>query len=151
MERIKNDIYIDYVTSYNEKLKVLKECDEVFIKSVCVDRDFEELLKKIDLYAKVIVARIDGEIVGYVVFYDNNTRKKTAYITLICVKNKFRGYGVGKKLIDTCVEISRMSGMNSIKLEVDNSNEQAQKLYMKNGFVFGDKASAHSRYMNRLL
>ena len=52
---------------------------------------------------------------------------------------ELRGQGVGKTLIDLCINKAKEIGYHSMYLETINSMEVAQKLYKSRGFKYLDK------------
>lgn len=109
-----------------EVLKIEKEC---FATPWSENAFNMELKNKL---AKYVVARVDGEIIGYGGLW---MIIDEGHITNIAVKEEFRGSGAGseilKHLIDTCKE----NGISSMTLEVRRGNEPAKALYKKYGFL----------------
>ena len=84
-----------------------------------------------NLLAKYIVAEIDGHIVGYGgvwIIVDEG------HITNIAVGQKYRGKGIGSKLLEGLIQICRDRNVTAMTLEVRESNKVAQNLYKKYGF-----------------
>ncbi|MCK9444135.1 MAG: ribosomal protein S18-alanine N-acetyltransferase [Tissierellaceae bacterium] len=81
--------------------------------------------------ARYIVAELDGVVVGYGgiwIIIDEG------HITNIAVESKYRGLGVGKKLVEGLIDICRSSNIKAMTLEVRRTNVSAQNLYRKYGF-----------------
>ena len=57
-----------------------------------------------------------------------------AYITNIAVFNRFRGFGIGRKLLKTAIDAAKSRGCEFITLEVRKSNSAAISLYLSEGF-----------------
>jgi GNAT superfamily N-acetyltransferase len=51
------------------------------------------------------------------------------------VKKEARGFGIGKLLLQKCIETARKAGYNKIKLDTADFMQTAIKLYIDNGFV----------------
>lgn len=51
------------------------------------------------------------------------------------VKEEARGFGIGKLLLQKCIETARKAGYNKIKLDTVDFMQTAIKLYIDNGFV----------------
>ena len=81
--------------------------------------------------SKNIVAEIDGKIVGFggmwLVFDE-------AHITNIAVSPKYRGCGIGEKLVDKLIEEAITAKIERMTLEVRETNNAARKMYKKLGF-----------------
>lgn len=58
-----------------------------------------------------------------------------AHITNIAVREKHRRQGIGEALLIAIIELAIKLGAHLITLEVRASNDEAQKLYAKYGFV----------------
>lgn len=81
--------------------------------------------------ARYIVAELDGVVVGYGgiwIIIDEG------HITNIAVESRYRGLGVGKKLVEGLIDICKDSNIKAMTLEVRSSNTSAQNLYRKYGF-----------------
>lgn len=107
------------------------------LEKLCFDDPWEltsftsELDNKISVY---FAARDDenDRIVGYAgvwLMYD------CANITNIAVASEYRREGLGGKMLDLLIDVSRERGMDSVTLEVRVSNIPAIALYEKYGFV----------------
>jgi len=81
--------------------------------------------------AAYLVARTDGDIVGYAgmwVILDE------AHITTIAVDPAFRGQHIGERLLVGLIDAALGRGARWMTLEVRKSNATAQTLYKKYGF-----------------
>lgn len=96
---------------------------------------YEEYAYKLSRYAKVYVYKDLDKNIGILVLYANDMNNKIAYISLIGVDKSFEGKGIGKRLLNHAIQISKECGMNELKLEVDLDNERAIRFYKLNGFV----------------
>ena len=56
------------------------------------------------------------------------------HITNIVVKKAFRGFGIGSKILESIINLSKTYNLDSITLEVNTKNINAIKLYEKYGF-----------------
>lgn len=67
------------------------------------------------------------------------TQEKVCELQRMFLLPESRGKGIGKKLMDMCLETAKDLGYEKIYLEtLDNMND-ARKLYLKSGFEFIDK------------
>jgi ribosomal-protein-alanine N-acetyltransferase len=80
-----------------------------------------------------LVAEQDGKVVGYVVGYRSGENE--GHIFSVGVKEEYRGRGIGTALIHAICDIFVANGLRYARLEVRNSNKEAQKLYKSIGFV----------------
>lgn len=81
------------------------------------------------------VALDNNKIVGYILC-------NKEYIVSFAVSNKYRGQGIGSKLLKMCIGKLK----NNVKLQVRVNNSVAIKLYQKNGFEI--KKTLPNYYMN---
>jgi ribosomal protein S18 acetylase RimI-like enzyme len=71
--------------------------------------------------------------------------KRRVHMHHLCIKNKYRGKGLGAKLIESSMEYVRTTGLQ-VKVEVEENNKYAIKLYKRFGFKYlGD----YNVYINR--
>ena len=82
--------------------------------------------------ARYIVVREDGRAIAYAgVWFIIDE----GHITNIAVHPDKRGMGYGEMVTKAMIQLAADSGMNVMTLEVRRSNEIAQKLYHKLGFI----------------
>ena len=65
----------------------------------------------------------------------------------IVVKKKFRCNGIGKKLLENLIDLSKETNLDSLILEVNWKNEPAINLYKKNGFK---RIGIRKKYYNNI-
>lgn len=87
---------------------------------------------KNNLLAKYIVAEVDGEIAGYGGIW---LIIDEGHITNIAVDEKYRGLGVGSKILEGLIQLCNDRNMTAMTLEVRKTNEVAKSLYKKYGFM----------------
>lgn len=110
-----------------------------------VRENAEEGLEEECLY----VARCDGKIAGTIILshkpeegYHTVTWKseddygRIAVVHTLAVHPEFRGWGIGKALMDFSVRHCREAGLKSIRLDVYEKNEPAIGLYESSGFEY---------------
>ncbi|MGA2573850.1 MAG: ribosomal protein S18-alanine N-acetyltransferase [Candidatus Methanomethylicaceae archaeon] len=88
-----------------------------------------------------LVALSEGLILGYaigVVRYET-----VGHIISIAVSKEKRRSGVGRQLLAKSVERLRLKGVQSVRLEVRESNVEAIDLYKKAGFLAEDKIEGY--------
>lgn len=82
-------------------------------------------------FAVYISAMANEKVVGYAGMWKIIDE---GHITNIAVHPEYRRMGIGKKLLEELINISKKSGITRITLEVRKSNTVAQSLYIKYGF-----------------
>ncbi|NLY46259.1 MAG: ribosomal protein S18-alanine N-acetyltransferase [Tissierella sp.] len=82
--------------------------------------------------ARYVVVEVDGKVAGYggVWLIVNE-----GHITNIAVKEEYRGLGVGNRIVEGLIYYCTSKNIQSMTLEVRESNIIAQNLYKKYGFV----------------
>jgi ribosomal protein S18 acetylase RimI-like enzyme len=90
------------------------------------------------------LAMADNQIVGYTKTNEGPgpkelNKKKTLEIERIYVDKKFHGEGIGKALLDKCIQLARLKKIKTVWLGVWEHNPNAIAFYKKCGFKkFGD-------------
>ncbi|MEG1503255.1 MAG: GNAT family N-acetyltransferase [Enterococcus sp.] len=114
-------------------------------------------------YARGLVEEIDGEIAGAVfgypatqepiidlplekylaaqgldenikMFIDPEAFPNEWYLDSIAVDERFRGQGIGSKLLTAVDRLATHEGQETIGLNVDRGNPNAKRLYLRDGF-----------------
>lgn len=78
-----------------------------------------------------------GNIVG--VLCGTRMANGRASISLFAVDAKYRGQGIGRRLLDSFKTKCYMEGYREIQLELRITNSVAHKFYVKNGFEIVEK------------
>lgn len=82
--------------------------------------------------SKYIIAIFNNEIIGFAGIWQVIDE---AHITNIVIRKDFRKLGIGSLLLEKLISICKnLESINSITLEVDESNIPAQKMYEKFNF-----------------
>ena len=82
--------------------------------------------------SRYIIAILNNEIIGFAGIWQVIDE---AHITNIVVRKDFRKLGIGSLLLEKLISICKnLESINSITLEVDESNIPAQKIYEKFNF-----------------
>ena len=79
----------------------------------------------------------DNEIVGYVILtfiFSFEYQGKIAFLDELYLSKKARGKGIGSKAVAFIIEESKKSSLKLIYLEIENHNQNAQKLYLAHDF-----------------
>ena len=101
------------------------ECfgDEAWTKEM-IQSDFNQR----SLYK---VVRTDGDIAGYISLL---LLEGEAELLRIAVKKRYRKKGFGKALLEAVIEECNDRALEKLYLEVKDTNEQAKRLYLSEGF-----------------
>lgn len=89
-------------------------------------------------YAEVLIGRLDGESVGYALFfhsYSTFLAKPGIYLEDLYVRPAARGRGVGKRLLREVARIARQRGCGRVEWSVLNWNTPAIEFYQSIGAV----------------
>lgn len=106
------------------------------VKEVINKEYFDNLIKNEEIY----IAKVDKEIVGYIIFNIKEKEnpsmryRKQLNIDAICVDERYRGKGIGTKILESIKEIAKTKGCTDLYLTVNQENENAIKVYEKFGF-----------------
>lgn len=114
---------------WNEYMKIYNECFYKMRKALEVEPinfyyDYSQIkdrIKDIFLYLQ------DGVIIGAVSCYENE-------LDDLIVEKSFQGQGIGQKLLFWGINHIKEQGYDEIILHVAEWNQNAVKLYLKNGF-----------------
>ena len=85
-----------------------------------------------NLLARYLVVEVDGILAGYGGIW---MIVGEGHITNIAVETQYRKLGLGKKLVEGLIKISIAMGIESMTLEVRETNIAAQNLYKQYGFI----------------
>ena len=130
---------------FGQVLLFLLETDKEFQHPLSEKVNLEEYACKLSQYSCFSYCIEQGEMIGMISCYTN--RPPEGYISNVCVKSKYRGQGVFGNMLERLLKEVAVVGVDKIRLEVDEDNVNAQKVYMKKGFVFCGNARPSSYYM----
>ncbi|MEC5167271.1 ribosomal protein S18 acetylase RimI-like enzyme [Flavobacterium sp. PL11] len=97
---------------------------------------FHEFLADKNL-GKAWLILLDNKIVGYVILtfiFSFEYQGKIAFLDELYLSQKARGKGIGRKTISFILAESKKLALKLIYLEIENHNQNAQKLYIASGF-----------------
>jgi GNAT superfamily N-acetyltransferase len=97
---------------------------------------FEEFISNEHL-GKAWLIFNENEIVGYVIItfvFSFEYQGKIAFLDELYIEEKHRGKGIGTETIDFIKKQCDLLNVKLMYLEVENHNENAQKLYLANDF-----------------
>ncbi len=90
---------------------------------------------------RALIAEWDGQAAGYAVFfgYYSTWAGRALYLEDLFVREKFRGKGIGKKLLAAVARAALEDGCYGIHWEVLGWNQKAIELYKALGAEFPDQ------------
>lgn len=107
------------------------------------DRDIEEFSNIIKKYLlseptkKIIVAEYDNKIVGIasmMLLSRLNRKSHELYIAELIVQKDHQNKGVGKKIMESCIDFAKQHKCHRIRLESGNHRIDSHQFYKKLGF-----------------
>ncbi|MDG7049845.1 MAG: ribosomal protein S18-alanine N-acetyltransferase [Nitrososphaerota archaeon] len=115
------------------------------------DYFYESLLA--ELPEAFLVAEHKGKLVGYIMckteYGFSNFKKlgfvKKGHVVSVAVLEEYRRQGLGKAIIDECIEGIKSKRCDELYLEVRCSNTDAVRLYEKLGFFIKQRLKAYYR------
>lgn len=102
---------------------------------------FEEFISNENL-GNVWIIYNDSEVVGYVILtfvFSFEHQGRIAFIDELFIKESARGKGIGSYTIQFIKEQIPKLSLKLLYLEVENHNENAQKLYLSHDFVIHNR------------
>lgn len=90
----------------------------------------------------------DGYILGFATLFPTDGNSG-AEIRTIGVSKKYRGRGIGRKLLEKCVAVSDELGLSGCHLTVSVSNSRALELYLRAGFKVTGKMICYRKDLVR--
>ena len=94
-----------------------------------------ERLKKLIETNSIYVSKIDNKIVGYIIIEikekDNGFMRyrKLLSIDTLCIDEKFRGQGIGTKMLEFAKRLGKEKNCTDMHLTVNPNNKNAIKVY----------------------
>lgn len=95
-----------------------------------------------DELATVVVAEVEGEVVGYAT---TRVAGDLGDLTRVAVLPEHQRVGVGRSLLARAKELAASGGANRLLLEVSAANEAALHFYAAEGFVEIDRRPGYYR------
>lgn len=116
----------DYLLSYPEESTRDDEKQSNYLKETTEsDREIE------------LLAIVDGKVVGMAGFNAIGSKYKVRHRTEfgITVSKNYWGQGIGKAIMNACIECAKEAGYIQLELDVVADNTRAIELYKKLGFI----------------
>ena len=116
----------DYLLSYPDESTTTVGQEAAFLKAKTESSNEIELL-----------AEVDGVVAGLAGIDAIGGREKVRHRADfgISIDRQFWGLGIGRALLDACIDCARNAGYEQVELTVVAENERAIALYRKAGFV----------------
>lgn len=90
------------------------------------------------------IAERDGEPAGAVFLVHDSSDETVAKLRMLHVEHAARGLGVGRALVETCVEQARACGYAKLSLWTNDILATARRIYERSGFVLTSEDRHHS-------
>jgi ribosomal protein S18 acetylase RimI-like enzyme len=90
--------------------------------------------------AELLVAEVDGEIAGALAYappgspYAELAGPDEAEFRMLAVLESARGSGVGRALVQACIDRAREAGLSALRLSTQRNMHAAQRMYERMGF-----------------
>ncbi|MEU4093041.1 helix-turn-helix domain-containing GNAT family N-acetyltransferase [Streptomyces sp. NPDC026673] len=120
---------------------VVQRNAEVYAEEHGWNAEYETLVARIvaDGHERAWIAELDGERAGCV-FCVRDDAPGTARLRLLLVDPAARGHGIGRRLVDACVEHARAAGYHELVLWTNDVLASARRIYQAAGFeLVGEK------------
>ncbi|MDJ1476146.1 GNAT family N-acetyltransferase [Bacillus sp. LS15-K4] len=132
-----------------------REAGEGFIDKV----GFQKIIKADSEEMKnlFLVAEVHNQIVGFSRCEGSNLKRLSHKVEFgVCILREFWGYGMGKSLLQQCIQWADENEVKKISLQVLETNKKAIQLYKKLGFevegiLKNDKRLSDGKYYNTVV
>jgi len=115
----------------------LARCDTHFIPPLSTRVNLGAYAEKIVNHAERFEAWSMGELAGLVAAYANDAGRSGVFVTNVSVVPELWGGGVGRQLMENCIDHARRAGFERVSLRVDREQAAAIGLYSRCGFSRG--------------
>lgn len=131
---------LEYIQELNNELfKLEKEnYDPTLVSNWPLTEEGKKYFEDLINNHYVVVATINGEIVGYLA---GSVNEKGSYedvqygeINNMFINDNYRGYGIGKKLINSFKDYCKERNINNLIVTASSKNINAINFYKNNGF-----------------
>ena len=140
-----NELFIQMIQYVNEQNKKAgKIVDEERFKNGYEEGFLENYLSKSDKF--ILVSEIDSHIVGYLSCEEHKDETgKYIYLDDFCVDERFRGYGIGTKLLTNAYEYAQNNNYDNLRLHVEKENHKSINFY--NNLDFKPVSNDNNRFL----
>ena len=129
---------IDIITVMMEDFYAI---DNYPIEAQATKKMFQEFISN-ENFGKAWLIYADNKIAGYVILtyiFSFEYGGKIAFVDELFIKESARGKGIGNETIQFVQQESPKLSLKLLYLEVENHNENAQKLYIAQDFGFHNR------------
>lgn len=129
---------IDTITAMMQNFYAI---DNYPIEAQATKKMFQEFISN-ENFGKAWLIYADNKIAGYVILtyiFSFEYGGKIAFVDELFIKQSARGKGIGKETIQFVQQESPKLSLKLLYLEVENHNENAQKLYIAQDFGFHNR------------
>ena len=125
----------NFILTHEQTDNLLSYPDE---SDITVEQEAQFLKNKTESdYEIEILAEVDGTVVGLAGIDQVGSKYKVCHRTDfgISVDQAYWGLGIGRALMEACIECAKKAGFEQIELNVIADNSRAIDMYEKAGFV----------------
>jgi GNAT superfamily N-acetyltransferase len=111
--------------------------------------DLERRMLGADPAVEGIVAEVAGDYAGMCLFFRSYSTwhgRTGVYVQDIFVEARYRGLGVGDRLLQHVASLTRARGGTYMRLAVDTENHSAMRFYTRLGLAHSDTEQIHAAY-----
>ena len=94
-------------------------------------------------YGNAWIINCNGVAAGYMIVvsvFSVEFKGETAFLDELFINEEFRGKGIGSIAVEFAEKYAIEKGYKALRLEVEQTNHKAQKLYRKKGFVVHERS-----------
>ncbi|MEW4925277.1 GNAT family N-acetyltransferase [Algibacter sp. 2305UL17-15] len=121
------------IATENDILSHLIKCDNEFFPKLSERVNIEDYATKLFKMSTTFEAWDKKVLVGFIGAYFNK-ESKIAFISNLSVLPKYQNKGIASKLINQAVKYAISDDFDTMKLEVNSSNEKVISFYRKHNF-----------------
>lgn len=110
----------------------LKEVEKDFITPLSAKVNLVDYTEKVFVLSEILCLKDKNKIVGCIIFYCNNLKEKFAYISLLVIRNEYRGRGYSTLLLKKVILFLKKRDIKMVQVHTESMI--ACKLYEKIGF-----------------
>lgn len=125
--------YVERI-SYEQLYNYLQEVNMDFPIPLSEKSNLMELANKLFKYGTIKSVMEGEEVCGLVAGYTKQVINNMAYISIVSVKRKYRGQGIGSKLVKQFVCECKRKELSGVHLYTHNTNCKAIDMYKRIGF-----------------
>ncbi|MFZ1517417.1 MAG: GNAT family N-acetyltransferase [Ignavibacteriaceae bacterium] len=126
------------VASIFSLIKELAEYEKLSDQISTSESQLENTLFGDENFVEILVAEVEGIIVGYALFFKNFSTflgKTGIYLEDLYVRQNMRGMGIGKTLLEKIIAIAKQRNYGRVEWSVLDWNQSAIDFYKKIGAV----------------